>query len=168
MVTSRPTGIPKWIDQCGAEIVALRPLDESSGRSMLDAIPGVSSTTFNRKGRIIRHTASVPLFVEEVCRRLKETGVLRGHSGNLTLDRPVDDLGIPNSVQGVIAARLDRLAKDERSLMQIAAALGSRSIVTTLARWPHFPKTGCRRTLSTRLTYHSCWSGPMAAFPRRR
>ena len=32
IVTSRPTGIPKWIDQCSAEIVALRPLDESSGQ----------------------------------------------------------------------------------------------------------------------------------------
>ena len=140
VVTSRPTGIPKWIDQCDAEIVALRPLDESSGRSMLDAILGVSSTTFNLKGRIIRHTASVPLFVEEVCRRLKETGVLQGDWGNLTLDRPVDDLGIPNSVQGVIAARLDRLAKDERTLMQIAAALGSRSIVTTLREVAALPE----------------------------
>src|SRR5207249_3600496 len=83
----------------------LRPLDESSGRAMLDAILGISSTTFDLKGRIIRHTANVPLFVEEVCRRLKETGVLQGEWGNLTLDRPVDDLGIPNSVQGVIAAR---------------------------------------------------------------
>ncbi len=100
IVTSRSAGVPKWIDQCGAEIVALRPLDESSGRAMLDAILGVSSTTFDLKGRIIRHTASVPLFVEEVCRRLKETGVLRGDWGNLTLDQPIADLGIPNSVQG--------------------------------------------------------------------
>jgi class 3 adenylate cyclase/tetratricopeptide (TPR) repeat protein len=149
VVTSRPTGIPKWIDQCGAEIVALRPLDESSGRSMLDAILGVSSTTFNLKGRIIRHTASVPLFVEEVCRRLKETSVLRGEWGNLTLDRPVDDLGIPNSVQGVIASRLDRLAKDERALMQIAAALGSRSIVTTLREVAALPEDRLQGALNT-------------------
>ncbi len=149
VVTSRPTGIPKWIDQCGAEIVTLRPLDETSGRSMLDAILGVSSTTFDLKGRIIRHTASVPLFVEEVCRRLKETGVLRGDWGNLVLDRPVDDLGIPNSVQGVIAGRLDRLPKDERSLMQIAAALGSRSIVTTLRAVAVLPEDRLQLALNT-------------------
>jgi class 3 adenylate cyclase/tetratricopeptide (TPR) repeat protein len=149
VVTSRPVGVPKWIDQCGAEIVALRPLDESSGRSMLDAILGVSSTTFNLKGRIIRHTASVPLFVEEVCRRLKETGVLRGDWGNLTLDRPVDDLGIPNSVQGVIASRLDRLAKDERALMQIAAALGSRAMVTSLREVAALPEDRLQGALNT-------------------
>ena len=81
VVTSRPTGIPKWIDQCDAEIVALRPLDESSGRAMLDAILGVSSTTFDLKGRIIRHTASVPLFVEEVCRRPQGNRRAQGRMG---------------------------------------------------------------------------------------
>ena len=48
---------------------------------MLDSILGVSSTTFDLKSRIIRHTANVPLFVEEVCRRLKETDILRGRMG---------------------------------------------------------------------------------------
>jgi class 3 adenylate cyclase/tetratricopeptide (TPR) repeat protein len=149
IVTSRPTGIPKWIDQCEAEIVALRPLDESSGRAMLDAILGVSSTTFDLKGRIIRHTASVPLFVEEVCRGLKETGILQGEWGNLILEQAVGDLGIPNSVQGVIAARLDRLPKDERTLMQIAAALGSRAVVTTLREVAALPDDRLRRALDT-------------------
>jgi class 3 adenylate cyclase/tetratricopeptide (TPR) repeat protein len=149
IVTSRPIEVPKWIDQCGAEIAALRPLDESSGRAMLDAILGISTTTFELKGRIIRHTASVPLFVEEVCRRLKETGVLQGEWGNLILDRPVDELGIPNSVQGVIAARLDRLPRDERTLMQIAAALGSRAVVTTLREVAALPGDRLRRALDT-------------------
>jgi class 3 adenylate cyclase/tetratricopeptide (TPR) repeat protein len=149
VVTSRPTGIPKWIDQCDAEIVALRPLDESSGRAMLDAILGVSSTTFDLKGRIIRHTANVPLFIEEVCRRLKETSILQGEWGNLILGQRVDDLGIPDSVQGVIAARLDRVPKDERTLMQIAAALGSRAIVTTLREVAALPEERLQRALDT-------------------
>jgi predicted ATPase/class 3 adenylate cyclase len=149
VLTSRPTGVPKWVDQCEAEIFALRPLDESSGRAMLDAILGVSSTTFDLKGQIIRHTASVPLFVEEVCRGLKETGILQGEWGNLILDQPVGDLGIPNSVQGVIAARLDRLPKDERTLMQIAAALGSRVMVTTLREVATLPGDRLGRALDT-------------------
>ncbi|WP_349628027.1 ATP-binding protein [Bradyrhizobium lablabi] len=149
VVTSRPIDIPKWVDQGEAGIVALRPLDASSGMAMLDAILGVSSTTFDLKRQIIRHTASVPLFVEEVCRGLKETGVLRGEWGNLTLDRPVAGLGIPNSIQGVIAARLDRLPRDERTLMQIAAALGSRAIVTTLREVAALPEDRLQRVLNT-------------------
>jgi tetratricopeptide (TPR) repeat protein len=132
VITTRPNGSPDWVGRCNAEDLVLRPLDEDAGLAMLDDIVGLSSTTHELKARIIRHTANVPLFVEEVCRRLKETGVLLGQWGDLTLHQPVDDLGIPTSVQGVIAARLDRLTRQERTVVQAAAALGPRSNLATL------------------------------------
>jgi predicted ATPase/class 3 adenylate cyclase len=148
LVTSRPTGAPDWLGECNASIVALRPLDSSAGSAMLDDILGPSSTTLELKSRISRHTANVPLFVEEVCRRLKESGVLLGHWGDLTLDKPVDDLGIPESIQGVIAARLDRLTKQERILMQTAAALGPRSRLATLREVFVLPEVLLRSSLA--------------------
>ena len=59
-----------------------------------------SETTFDLKSRIIRHTANVPLFVEEARRRLKETDILRGQWGELTLSQPVEELGIPTASKG--------------------------------------------------------------------
>jgi class 3 adenylate cyclase/tetratricopeptide (TPR) repeat protein len=147
VLTSRPDGIPDWVDACSAESFALRPLDEVSGRAMLDSILGTSATTFDLKSRIIHHTANVPLFVEEVCRRLKETDILHGQWGDLSLSRPVDELGIPDSLQGVIAARLDRLPRDERALMQVAAALGPRSTVATLREVAALPEALFKRAL---------------------
>jgi class 3 adenylate cyclase/tetratricopeptide (TPR) repeat protein len=147
LITSRPDGIPDWVNHCNAESLVIRPLDESSGREMLDAILGPSSTTFDLKGRIIRHTANVPLFVEEVCRRFKEAGILQGQWGDLALARPVDELGIPTSIQGVIAVRLDRLPKGERALMQIAAALGPRSTVATLRQVAALPEAVLQHAL---------------------
>lgn len=141
LLTSRPTGLPAWIQQCNAEVLAVRALAESAGWAMLDDILGLSSTTYELKRRIIHHTASVPLFIEEVCRRLKETGILLGEWGDLTLTKPVDDLGIPASVQGVIAARLDRLTKQERAVVQAAAALGPRSKVGILWQATALPET---------------------------
>jgi tetratricopeptide (TPR) repeat protein len=149
LITSRPNGIPDWVARCNAESLALRPLDESSGRAMLDAMLGTSSTTFDLKSRIIRHTANVPLFVEEVCRGFKETGILQGQWGNLALAQPVEELGIPTSIQGVIAVRLDRLPRAERALMQIAAALGRRSTVVTLREVAALPEAVLQRALAT-------------------
>jgi class 3 adenylate cyclase/tetratricopeptide (TPR) repeat protein len=148
LLTSRPNDAPSWIRQCDAEVMALRPLDESAAWTMLDDILGLSSTTYELKSRIIRHTANVPLFVEEVCRRLKETGALVGQWGDLSLDCPVDDLGIPASVQGVIAARLDRLAKPERVVIQAAAALGPRSRLVTLREVIALPEVVLESSLS--------------------
>jgi hypothetical protein len=149
LITSRPDGIPGWVDRCNAERLALRPLDEGSSRTMLDAILGPSSTTSDLKSRIIRHTANVPLFVEEVCRGFKETGVLEGQWGDLALARPVEELGIPSSIQGVIAVRLDRLPRAERALMQIASALGPRSTVVTLREVAALPEAALQRALGT-------------------
>jgi class 3 adenylate cyclase/tetratricopeptide (TPR) repeat protein len=140
LLTGRPTGLPSWVREGNVQIVALRALDESAGWAMLDDILGLSPATYELKSRIIRHTANVPLFVEEVCRRLKETGVLLGAWGDLTLAGPVDDLGIPTSVQGVIAARLDRLAKAERTLVQAAAAVGPRAELATLRQVTGLPE----------------------------
>jgi class 3 adenylate cyclase/tetratricopeptide (TPR) repeat protein len=148
VITSRPDGIPDWVARCNAENLALRPLDESSGRAMLDAILGLSSTTFDLKSRIIRHTANVPLFVEEVCRGFKETGILQGQWGDLALAQPVEELGIPTSIQGVIAVRLDRLPRGERALIQIAAALGPRSTVATLREVAALPEAVFQRALA--------------------
>jgi class 3 adenylate cyclase/tetratricopeptide (TPR) repeat protein len=148
LITSRPNGIPPWVERCNPESLALRPLDESSGRAMLDAILGSSSTTFDLKSRIIRHTASVPLFVEEVCRGFKETGILQGQWGDLALAQSVEELGIPTSIQGVIAVRLDRLPRAERALIQIAAALGRRSTVVTLREVAALPEAVLQRALA--------------------
>ncbi len=127
LFTSRPNGMPVWIARCHAEIVAMRPLDDDSGLAMLADMLGSSETNADLKSRIISHTANVPLFIEEVCRGLKDSGTLRGQWGDLALVRPIDELGIPSSIQGVIAARLDRVSKQERSILQIAATLGPRS-----------------------------------------
>lgn len=127
LLTSRPNGMPVWIARCHAEIVAMRPLDDDSGLAMLGDMLGPSAANADLKSRIISHTANVPLFIEEVCRGLRDSGTLRGQWGDLALVRPIDELGIPTSIQGVIAARLDRVSRQERSVLQIAAALGPRS-----------------------------------------
>lgn len=146
LLTSRPNGMPVWIARCHAEIVAMRPLDDDSGLEMLSDMLGSSETNADLKSRIISHTASVPLFIEEVCRGLKDSGTLRGEWGDLALVRPIDELGIPTSIQGVIAARLDRVSKQERSVLQVAAALGSRSseaLLRKIAILPEEVLRGC-------------------------
>ncbi|MCP3386691.1 AAA family ATPase [Bradyrhizobium sp. CCGUVB4N] len=146
LLTSRPNGMPVWIARCHAEVVAMRPLDDDSGLEMLSDMLGSSATNADLKNRIVSHTANVPLFIEEVCRGLKDSGTLRGEWGDLALVRPIDELGIPTSIQGVIAARLDRVSKQERSILQIAAALGARSseaILRKIAILPEDALHGC-------------------------
>jgi len=148
LLTSRPNGMPVWIASCRAEVVAMRPLDDDSGLAMLADMLGPSAANDDLKNRIITHTANVPLFIEEVCRGLRDSGTLRGQWGDLALMRPIDELGIPSSIQGVIAARLDRVSRQERSVLQIAAALGSRSSVAMLRKLVELPEEALQDCLA--------------------
>ncbi|GKQ52681.1 AAA family ATPase [Bradyrhizobium sp. Ce-3] len=149
IITSRTNGLPDWVDRGSAERVVLRPLEEGAGLAMLDAILGISATTLDLKSRIMRHTANVPLFIEEVCRGLKEAEVLHGQWGALVLAQPINELGIPANIQGVIASRLDRLSREEHSLMQTAAALGPRSTLSTLRDAAELPDALLQSCLAT-------------------
>lgn len=140
LLTTRPNGMPVWIARCRAEVVAMRPLDDDSGLAMLADMLGPAAANADLKSRIISHTANVPLFIEEVCRGLKDSGTLSGQWGDLALVRPIDELGIPTSIQGVIAARLDRVSRQQRSVLQIAAALGPRSSVAMLRKIAELPE----------------------------
>ncbi|WP_035711188.1 ATP-binding protein, partial [Bradyrhizobium genomosp. I (2014)] len=139
-LTTRPNGMPDWIARCHAEVIAMRPLDDDSGRAMLADMLGASLADADLKNRIISHTANVPLFIEEVCRGLKDDGTLRGQWGDLALVRPIEELGIPSSIQGVIAARLDRVSRQQRMVLQVAAALGPRSSEAVVRRVAELPE----------------------------
>jgi class 3 adenylate cyclase/tetratricopeptide (TPR) repeat protein len=66
-----------------------------------------------------------PLFVEEIVRKLIDDGVLRATAAaRWEVAKPMADVQLPRSIQGLIAARLDGLPDDEKSTLQDAAVVG--------------------------------------------
>ena len=57
-------------------------------------------------------------------RELAESGYLEGERGAYRLARPVEDSGVPASVQTVLAARIDRLGPEAKLLLQEASVAG--------------------------------------------
>src|SRR5262245_34827189 len=70
-------------------------------------------------------TAGNPFFLEESVRALIETAALVGIPGAYRLTAPLQDIPIPATVQAMLAARIDRLAPEEKGLLQTAAVLGT-------------------------------------------
>src|SRR5262249_12911996 len=69
-------------------------------------------------------TEGTPFFMEEVVQTLAEEGVLGGDRGHYQLERAPSELHISPTVQGVLAARIDRLAADEKDLLHQLAVIG--------------------------------------------
>jgi len=76
------------------------------------------------KRLIIERTEGNPFFMEETVQMLLDEGALVRDGGAVKLNRPVSELRIPPTVQGILAARIDRLAPDTKELLQTLSVMG--------------------------------------------
>lgn len=108
-----------------ATSVLLEPLgDEESGR-LIDNLLGPSDLPEIVRDWIVATAEGNPLFVEEMLASLVDRAVLRpSGDGWTTVEMPA--LAVPPSVQALIAARIDRLPDDERSVLELASVEGTR------------------------------------------
>jgi class 3 adenylate cyclase/tetratricopeptide (TPR) repeat protein len=81
---------------------------------------------------LIEKTQGNPFFVEEVVRGLVESGALVHQTAGWQLTRALDETSVPDSIEGVITARLDRLEERSREILQIAAVVGRRFLYPIL------------------------------------
>ena len=75
-----------------------------------------------------------PFYVEEVINALIETGTLIRDNGSWKLARPITESNIPSTIQGVISARVDRLEKESKQILQEASVIGRAFIYELLLR----------------------------------
>ena len=82
--------------------------------------------------QIITQTDGVPLFVEEICRTLLESGALREGENDYEMIGTLESLDIPATLQDSLMARLDRL-QQAKEVAQIASCIGREFSKTLLA-----------------------------------
>ncbi len=113
---------PDWA-QVGA-VIRLQPLDPAESGTLIANLLGVGATPSELAATIKRAAEGNPLFIEEMLRMLVDQGVLvRGDDG-WAVAGDLAGLGRPETVQAVIAARLDGLDAGERSVLQTASVIG--------------------------------------------
>jgi len=79
-------------------------------------------------------TAGNPLIVREVLRRLVEDNAIQDHGASRKLVVPLAELSIPRRVREAVRARLERVPKQDRRLLEAAAACGTRFTAAMVAR----------------------------------
>ncbi len=124
LVNYRPEYRPGWADRPYFAELRLCPLAADSLEALLAALLGSDPSLQPLKRLLVERTAGTPFFVEETVRTLAETGSLVGERGAYRLAGPVATLRVPASVQAILAARIDRLAPEDKYLLQAAAVLG--------------------------------------------
>jgi class 3 adenylate cyclase/predicted ATPase len=133
LVNFRPEYQLRWSGKAYVQLLRLDALTYGNADEMLTAMLGESKKLLPLKQLIIETTGGTPFFMEETVQALFDEGALTRSNGSAELVKPLASLRIPPSVQTILAARIDRLRHDEKTLLQTLAVLG-REFVLSLAR----------------------------------
>src|SRR5262245_27042075 len=101
--------------------------------------------------------------MEEVVQTLAEEGVVSGARGHYRLDRAPTEIHISPTVQGVLAARIDRLSREEKELLQHLAVIGRAFPVSLVWQVLRQPEEELYRLLAALQTKEFLYEQP--AFP---
>ncbi|HEV2859060.1 MAG TPA: adenylate/guanylate cyclase domain-containing protein [Solirubrobacterales bacterium] len=124
LVNFRPEHEPAWTGSPVYETIELQPLAREDTSELLRDLAGADPSLDGLDEPIHERTGGNPFFIEEIVRELAESGYLEGERGAYRLARPIEDAGVPISVQAVLAARIDRLDPDAKHLLQVASVVG--------------------------------------------
>ena len=134
VVNFRPEYEPAWSGPPDYHEIALQPLGLADTRELIHDLAGEDPSLDGLAEHLHERTAGNPFFVEEIVRELVEAGHLAGERGAYRLVRPIEEIGVPASVQVVLAARIDRLEPDAKQLVQAASVAGKEVTEPTLVR----------------------------------
>jgi predicted ATPase len=126
LVNYRPEYQHPWGSKSYYTQLRLAPLGPAEAQELLTTLLGDDADLRPLTQLILAKTEGNPFFMEEIVQTLVEQGVcVRDPAGGATrLTRPLTALQLPPTVQGVLAARIDRLPAEEKALLQTLAVLG--------------------------------------------
>ncbi len=159
VVNFRPGYERPWAGPPDYHEIALAPLGPADTAELLRDLAGEDPSLDGLAELIHARTAGNPFFIEEIIRELAESGYLEGKRGAYRLARPVENSGVPASVQTVLAARIDRLGAEAKLLLQEASVAGKkvseRELALVSGREPEECETLLRELIEAGFLYEA-------------
>ena len=125
--------------------IALHPLNDKESRQLIAGLLDSADLPDALVSHILEKAEGNPLFVEEVVRHLIERGVLNRDAGGAWGVTSLADVALPDSLQALLTARIDRLDEATRRTLQIASIFGRNFTRSPLAALVEDPDTLDRR-----------------------
>ena len=130
---------PNWgVGRTNAITLTLRSFSGAEARRLVDALDARQALVADVRSEIVERADGNPLFIEELVRMLQEIPEL----ASSIEPRDVVRRALPPTLQGLIAARIDRLPPPVTDIVKRAAVLGRVFSITGLAAFDDRAESG--------------------------
>jgi class 3 adenylate cyclase/tetratricopeptide (TPR) repeat protein len=120
----RPEYTHQWGSKSYYGMIGLGQLSTGTSAELVAAILEGGDVVPELRDLILNRAAGNPLFMEELTHSLLQNGSIQKKGESFVLARDVSTDQVPDTIQGIIAARMDRLEESLKRIMQVAAVIG--------------------------------------------
>ena len=153
LVTARPGYHPLWLDKSYVTQIALQPLGPDESRQVVRATLRRTPLAATFEEELLAKAAGNPFFLEELARTVVSQGE------RTTMPQ------VPDTIQAVIAARIDRLSLEAKQLLQTAAVIGVAVPLAVLQTMADLSEEVLRRSLAHLQAVEFVYEAPFLAEP---
>lgn len=134
LVNYRPEYHAVWDTSTSHTQLRLNAFGTEDAQALLVALLGNDTALEPLKRLIVEKTQGNPFFIEEYVRTLFDHDVLVRREQQVVLTRALSEIEMPATVQGMLAARIDRLPAETKAYLQLLAVLGAASPLRLIER----------------------------------
>ncbi|MGO9569407.1 MAG: adenylate/guanylate cyclase domain-containing protein [Desulfomonilaceae bacterium] len=120
----RPEYTHQWGSKSYYSMIGVGHLSTTTSAELVAAILEGGDVVPELRELILNRAAGNPLFMEELTHALVQNGSIQKKDDHFVLTRDVPSVQVPDTIQGIIAARMDRLEESLKRIMQVAAVIG--------------------------------------------
>ena len=107
----------------GLTEINLNPLSDSDSRQLVSNLLEIESLPDSIRTLILKKAEGNPFFVEEVIRMLIDRGAIYKQGASWAAGKEIGAIEIPDNLQGLLLARIDRLPDDVKRTLRVASVI---------------------------------------------
>jgi class 3 adenylate cyclase/tetratricopeptide (TPR) repeat protein/energy-coupling factor transporter ATP-binding protein EcfA2 len=124
IILYRPEYTHQWASKSYYSQIGVDQLSTSTSAELVQSILQEGEIATELRELILNRAAGNPLFMEEFTHTLLENGSIQKKDHQYVLSTSASDIQVPDTIQGIIAARMDRLEENLKRTMQVASVIG--------------------------------------------
>ena len=104
--------------------IRLSPLSSTESMDLMNNLLSIENLPSRTRQLILERADGNPFFLEEIMRTLIDRGAVRPENSRWKVTSRIETIAIPDTIQGVIMARVDRLDEEVKQILKTASVIG--------------------------------------------